>query len=461
MKTMRVVCALALLLSLPLLVQAQWNLRGMGGGVGLGGALGRTDSSGNLMQYFARAFIRYGLVDHIQFDLGAGVSELRGDAYKTELIPIDARLMLSPFSWDDVNPYLYGGIGVAHFDIKNYAANPSPGAKLNGWTGVVPAGIGFQFGFTERVMFEVSGGYNYTFTDDIDAIRAGGNDSYWNFLIGLTASGGESELADADNDGLTNKEERELGTNPNLADTDGDGLSDGDEVHKYHTSPLKADTDGDGLSDGDEVLKYHTDPLKADTDGDGLSDGDEILKYHTDPTNRDTDGDGLSDGDEVLKYHTDPLKKDTDGGGISDGDEVARGTNPLDPADDMPKVEKKEELKTEVGKAIVLEGVVFKTGSAEITPASEDILTKAYNTLEQNPEIEVQIVGYTDNTGRRASNMKLSLARANAVKDHLVKKGINPSRITTQGLGPDKPIASNKTAEGKQQNRRIEFIRTK
>ncbi len=57
--------------------------------------------------------------------------------------------------------------------------------------------------------------------------------------------------------------------------------------------------------------------------------------------------------------------------------------------------------------------------------------------------------------------MKLSLARANAVKDHLVKKGINPARITTQGLGPDKPIASNKTAEGKKQNRRIEFVRTK
>ncbi len=457
MKT--ICCLLGTLLLLPALALGQWSLQGFGGGVGLGGAIGRTDSSGNTAQYYARAFMRYGIVDHVQLDLGAAVSELKGNAYKTEVIPIDARLMLSPLSFDEVNPYLYGGIGVAHFDIRNYAANPSPEASLSGWTGVTPAGVGLQVHFTERVMFEMSGGYNYTFTDDIDAIRAGGNDAYWNFVLGLTASGGESELADADNDGLTNKEERELGTNLHGPDTDGDGLNDGEEVHTYRTSPLLSDSDGDRLSDGDEVLKHHTDPLKADTDGDGLKDGDELLVYRTDPLSRDSDGDGLNDAEEVLKYQTDPLKKDTDAGGISDFAEVMRGTNPLDMSDDIPP--KKAELKAEVGKAIVLEGIVFKSGSAELTPTSEDILSKAYNTLEQNPDIEVQIIGHTDNVGRHVTNMKLSLDRANAVKEYLVNKGIHSTRISTSGMGPDKPITSNKTAEGKQKNRRIEFVRTK
>ena len=185
------------------------------------------------------------------------------------------------------------------------------------------------------------------------------------------------------------------------------------------------------------------------------------MTYKTDPLKADTDGDGLSDGDEVLKYKTDPLKADTDGGTVNDGIEVARGSNPLDPADDLNWPPKKEELKVEIGKAMVLEGIVFKTGSAVISPESEDILTKAYNTLAQNPEIQVEIQGYTDNTGKRSVNMKLSKSRADAVKAWLVSKGIDATRITAKGVGPDKPIAPNKTAEGRQKNRRIEFMRTK
>ncbi len=439
--------------------RAQWNLKGLGGGIGIGGAEGKTDFSSNNVDYLARAFVRYGFVDHLQGDVGFGFGQIYGDAYKTEMLPIDARLLISPLSFDDWNPYLYGGIGVLHYQLTKYPAVLPPDVSINSWTGVVPFGAGLQLPFIENFMFEISGGYNVTFTDNLDALKTGGNDNYWNFLLGLTTGGGESDNADPDKDGLTNKEERELGTDPHNPDSDGDGLSDGDEVHKYHTDPLKFDTDGDGLSDGDEVLRYHTDPLKIDTDGDGLSDGDEVLKYHTDPLNKDTDGDGLSDGDEVLKYHTDPLKKDTDGGGVDDGTEVARGTDPLNPADDMPP--KKEELKAEVGKAIVLEGIVFKTGSAQIGPQSEDVLTKVYNTLEQNPGIEVQINGYTDNVGKRSSNMKLSAERADAVKQYLVGKGIKAERIATKGLGPDNPVASNTTADGRQKNRRIEFVRTK
>lgn len=481
MKTNRLLCSIAVLLFCVMLnTQAQIMQKGLGGGVGIGGAVGKTDSSGDKMGYMARAFLRYGLAEHVQADVGIGVGEISSDLYKTRLIPIDVRLLLSPLALENINPYIYGGIGILHFEQKDYPGNPTPGASTYGWTGVAPFGVGLQIKMDNRMLFEASGGYNYTFTDDLDAIRVGGKDAYWSFLLGVTASGGESDLADPDNDGLTNKEEKQLGTDPHNADTDGDGLSDGDEVNKYHTNPLKADSDGDGLSDKDEVMQYHTDPNKADTDGDGLNDNDEILKYKTDPLKADTDGDGLSDGDEVMKYKTDPLKTDTDSDGLNDGDEVLKyktdplkadtdngsvndgtevtnGTDPLNPNDDV----KKEELKTEIGKAIVLEGVVFKSGSAEITSASEDILTKAYNTLNQNPEIEVQIQGHTDNVGKKSSNMKLSQQRADAVKAYLVKRGIVESRISTKGFGPDKPVTSNKTADGRQKNRRIEFFRSK
>jgi len=133
----------------------------------------------------------------------------------------------------------------------------------------------------------------------------------------------DSVSDDADGDGLSEWEERRLGTDNSLADTDGDGLLDGEEANALHTDPLKADTDGDGLLDGEEANALHTDPLKPDTDGDGLSDYEEIFTHSTDPRSEDTDSDGLSDKEEVDSGKTDPNDADSDDDGISDGEEKA------------------------------------------------------------------------------------------------------------------------------------------
>lgn len=101
------------------------------------------------------------------------------------------------------------------------------------------------------------------------------------------------------------------------------------------TATVMGDSDGDGLSDAEERL-IGTDPFNPDTDNDGLRDGEEVKIYGTNPLERDTDGDLLSDGDEVRIHRTDPKHPDTDRGGVRDGVEVDRGTNPLDPADDFP-----------------------------------------------------------------------------------------------------------------------------
>ena len=460
-QTVRSLVLAVVMTGLALPLYGQFKDPGLGGGIGFGGTFGATELQDKQAKFMARAFLRYPLVSHLQGEFGAALGKVAGTEYSTQIIPIDYRFVLSPFSFDSWNPYIYAGAGALHYDVETVPGASTANTKLKGWTGVIPGGLGVQLKLDDRVSFDVNGGYNYTFAENLNGVKSGKKDAYWNFLAGLTV-GGESPDGDPDGDGLTNREEKELGTDPHKADTDDDGLSDGDEVHKYKTNPLKADSDGDGLNDGDEAMKYKTDPNKADTDGDGLNDGDEVMKYKTDPLTADTDGDSLSDGDEVLKYKTDPLKKDTDGGGVDEGAEVARGSNPLDPADDMnwpPK--KKEELQVEVGKAIVLEGVVFNTGKAEITPESEAILATAYNTLAQNPDIAVEIQGYTDNTGKRANNMKLSQGRADAIKAWLVAKGIDAGRISTKGYGPDKPAASNNTAAGREKNRRIEFFRTK
>ena len=110
---------------------------------------------------------------------------------------------------------------------------------------------------------------------------------------------------------------------------------------------------------------------------------------------------------------------------------------------------------------MVLEGVNFASGSAKLTAGSLAILDKGVRTLRDNPGIEIEIRGYTDNTGKYESNVKLSQSRADAVKTYLIENGIDSARIKTKGFGPEDPIAPNDTKEGRAKNRRIELFRIK
>ncbi len=459
------------------------------------------------MSWLLEGFVGFELMPVLELDINAGYGSYAGfqfnyeGYYKSEIIPVNLRFRIAPFDLKGWNPYFYLGGGIMHYSNKYFelsnVASPVE-VKSDGWVGIFPLGIGIEIALSDQVLADISLGGAFSSTTALNNYDDGNNtmDAYYNLGVGLTFTG-ESCSSDKDNDGLGKCEEEKLGTslrnpdtdgdgltdgeevrvyktNPLLADTDLDGLSDFDEVKKYKTDPLKADTDGDGLNDGEEVLKYKTDPLNPDTDNDGLKDGEEVIKYQTDPTKADTDGDGLNDGAEVLTYSTNPLNKDTDGdelsdydevmtyksnplvkdtdgGTINDGVEVKRGTDPLDPADDVVKI----------GVPVILDGITFATGKSEITPQSENTLRKALKTLQTYPDISVEISGHTDNVGSDASNQKLSERRANAVKDWLVREGINSDRITAVGYGESQPTATNDTPEGRQKNRRIEFKRIK
>lgn len=488
-------CILAVFFMLGTLsLQAQFK----GGGVEASLLLPATEfklADGYEVSYMYRGFFRNELSADFDIDYSMGFGKLQGKdftktKYATSLFTVDARFVYTLANFSRTYPYAYAGAGALFYHVKELPASRFGDVEASNWTIGIPAGLGYHIKFDETYSMEINAGITYTLTDNLNYYKEGSpKDMFYNLGVALVfypyqgtpkkEDKGMDPAKDSDGDGLTDIEEINVyKTNPNNRDTDGDGLSDFDEVKTHKTDPNKADTDGDGLNDGSEVNTHKTDPMKADTDGDGLNDGAEVNTHKTNPLMSDTDGDKLSDGDEVNKYKTNPLmadsdgdnlndfaevmtyktnpnKKDTDGGTVNDDVEVARGTNPNDKNDDV------KTIKSEVGQAIVLEGILFNTGSAEILPASEEILMEAYNTLLINEDMAVEIQGHTDSQGNKTKNQELSLARAESVKAWLVNKGIDKSRITTKGFGPDKPIASNGTAEGRAKNRRIEFVRTK
>jgi outer membrane protein OmpA-like peptidoglycan-associated protein len=409
-------------------------------------------------------------------------------------IPLSVRLRYHLAPSRTVSPYITLGGGMMMYQRRII------GLSETGWksTFVLPAGLGVKWSSSPAMSFTAEAGYAIV-GEGIDLVEKGPTDGYVYARLGLHWSPGPPPVEDGDLDGLSDEQERRLGTDPQNPDTDGDKLSDGDEVKKYHTNPLRADSDGDGLTDGEEVLRYqtdptqsdtdhdglsdgdeitrdltdplradtdgdglsdgeeltsfHTDPLKIDSDGDGLADNEEVRTYHTDPCNPDTDGDGIVDGDETLKYKTGPTKADTDNGGMIDGAEIIRGTDPLNPRDDMAV----DRLRLSRGSRVVLQRVEFEPTSAQLTNGAEETLRRVCNALKASPDLRLEIAGYTDNVGSGSSNQLLSEQRAETVRQWLMANGIGAERLVARGYGSSHPIDSNATANGRARNRRIEI----
>jgi OOP family OmpA-OmpF porin len=190
-------------------------------------------------------------------------------------------------------------------------------------------------------------------------------------------------------------------------------------------------------------LKY--DDLKAQNDA--LNAKNQALQNQLDGLNsdlKDDDGDGVAN-----KYDKCP--------GTPSGVQVDGAGCPIVVKNETRVVEKV--VVTEADRKVVADAIKnleFDLGKATIRPTSYATLNKVAELLiEKN--FSLKLAGHTDNTGSRELNMRLSKERAESVKAYLVSQGANASRIEATGYGPDQPIASNKTADGRQQNRRVEF----
>jgi len=112
------------------------------------------------------------------------------------------------------------------------------------------------------------------------------------------------------------------------------------------------------------------------------------------------------------------------------------------------------------GERLKVESIHFKTESANLEPGSLSTLNTLLDMLRQNPKITIEIEGHTDSTGTSVFNQKLSVLRAESVADWLIRNGISSIRMKTRGYGDTRPVADNKTAEGRRKNRRTEILIT-
>jgi len=215
-------------------------------------------------------------------------------------------------------------------------------------------------------------------------------------------------------------------------DADGDGLPDSEDACPEMAEDFDDFEDSDGCPD-------------LDNDNDGVPDEDDKC-----PADRE-DKDGYQDEDGCPE-------EDNDGDGIDDDNDKCPNdpetVNDFNDEDGCP-----DKIPEQPKKTFTLEGINFKSGSAEITEESYSGLYMVIDQLKAFPETKFQIVGHTDNQGSAKKNKELSKERAESVKKFLVDNGIKANRLTTDGKGSEKPIANNKTEEGRAKNRRIEFYR--
>jgi outer membrane protein OmpA-like peptidoglycan-associated protein len=122
---------------------------------------------------------------------------------------------------------------------------------------------------------------------------------------------------------------------------------------------------------------------------------------------------------------------------------------------DMP-IQLKQQEAEKVKNA--METLVFDSGKDMIRPSSVEALNTLIELLKQNPIWKLKLTGHTDNKASTKLNINLSKKRVEAVKNYLVKNGIEAQRIVLKWYGPTKPIAPNHTEEGRQKNRRVEFL---
>ncbi len=439
------------------------------------------------------------IYDELKFDQGAGEFDQRG-------LLLDYLYMFNRNP--GFSPYALLGAGALRNKVPD-KRNVNPMANI---------GIGFMRELTDNgLKFRADVRYRMDF--DSKSLPAEDRFGDWVINVGLAIPLGkkpEPKPVDADGDGVVDEADVCAGTPMGVRvnrrgcelDSDGDGIVDSKDQCATTTVSVKVDAsgcpvfvdeDGDGIADGEDRcvgtsqgIQVDRHGCAVDSDGDGIADSQDQCSGTSPGTSvnaqgceGDSDGDGIADSQDQCANTSTSMKVDHhgcaldgDGDGITDSQDQCSNTNAgaqvdargceLDSDNDGIVDSMDNCADTQAGinvdikgckipEIVVLEGVTFESGSAILTQASLVVLNDMAATLQRNPEIKVEIAGYSDDRGSVAFNQRLSEKRAISVLDYLISQGVASANLAAKGYGPINPIADNHTAEGRALNRRVEM----
>jgi len=326
-----------------------------------------------------------------------------------------------------IDPYL--GIGGGYTWLDDIGAGTFNGT------------LGIKYWITKKLGVDFNTRYKHAFEDYLP--------KHFQHSLGVTFKFGG---VDTDNDGIYDQddacpEEAGLEIFNGCPDSDNDGIQDSKDdcpntagLAEFNGCP---DSDGDGVIDNDDKCPTVA-GLKSlmgcpDADGDGVADVDDNCPNEAGPAANsgcpwpDTDGDGVLDKDDKCPNEA--------------GEAELDGCPRQAPSPAVMKT-LNDYAKT----------ILFNTGKSSIKGESEQVVDNIIAILKEYPNSRFSIDGHTDSVGSKKTNQLLSERRANAVRDYLIANGIAADRLESKGYGEEKPIADNKTRDGRKSNRRVEVI---
>ena len=305
--------------------------------------------------------------------------------------------------------------------------------------GTLNGALGFNYWFTENIGLNFQSAYKHAFEDYLA--------KHWQHSASFVVKFGGK---DTDGDGIYDKDDAcpevpGLEAFNGCPDSDNDGIEDAKDdcpneagLAEFNGCP---DSDGDGVPDNADDCPTVA-GLKAlkgcpDADSDGVADNVDDCPNEKGPAANkgcpwpDSDGDGVLDKDDQCPNEA--------------GTVANNGCPEVDPTPEVMKT-LNDYART----------ILFDTGKASIKSESNEVLAAMIAIFKEYPNADFSIDGHTDSVGSKATNQLLSERRANSVKDYLIANGISDKRLTANGYGEEFPIATNKTRNGRKNNRRVE-----
>lgn len=413
-----------------------------------------------------------------------GLAKLPGTTGNTVTTSLDLVFRLENLrDGAKVIPYAFGGAGYALADFKDGHVQFPFGAGLN-FRASKYAFVNLQFEYRKaqtdnRDNLQLGLGYHYLLHKsdpkpmvpaDTDKDGVADNIDKCPTVPGPATAFG---CPDRDNDGLADTQDNcpdDAGpiATKGCPDYDNDGFAD--QVDQCPNDPGTLDgcpdSDGDGVADKMDRCPTEAGPASnggcpqmADADGDGIPDKDDECPTQAGTLNGCPDGDNDGIADNLDNCPTEPgLPKnngcpDTDGDGMVDN--LDKCPDQPGPVSNFGCPEVKKEVKERL--EFATKAVQFETGKNALKQESYPILDEIVAILREYPAYSLAITGHTDDIGPSDRNLQLSMDRAKACMDYLVFRGIDSARLHATGFGEEKPIATNRTSEGRELNRRVEF----